>query len=119
MYDAIHDAIPKRPQLTEKSKRNKLPKLYAVWTGALQPEGRRVKISKIYDSWLEVRPITFGVSGAQYISATNNAAGLEHLKYWLENHEQHHAGLKALHRKDGKQYWYKRDQQLKIRKKRT
>ena len=37
VYDAIHDAIPKRPQLTEKSKRNKLPKLYAVWTGALQP----------------------------------------------------------------------------------
>jgi hypothetical protein len=109
VYDAIHEAIPKRPQLTEKSKRNKLPKLYAVWTGALHPEGRRVKISKIYDSWLEVRPIIFRVSGAQYISATNNAAGLEHLKYWLENHEQHHGGLNALHRKDGKQYWFKRN----------
>ena len=46
VYDAIHDAIPKRPQLTEKSKRNKLPKLYAVWTGAFQPEGRRVKLAK-------------------------------------------------------------------------
>ena len=108
MYDAIHDAIPKRPQLTEKSKRNKLPKLYAVWTGAFQPEGRRVKISKIYDSWLEVRPIIFRVSGAQYICATNNAAGREHLKYWLENHEQHHGGLGVLHRRDGKRYWFKR-----------
>ena len=67
VYDAIHEAIPKRPKRTEKSKRNKLPKSYAVWSGVHHPEGRRVKINKNFDSWLEVRPIIFRVSGAQYI----------------------------------------------------
>jgi hypothetical protein len=56
----------------------------------------------------KVQTIIFKVSGAQYISATNNAAGRQHLQYWLNNHEQHHGGLKALHRKDGKEYRFRR-----------
>jgi hypothetical protein len=36
-------------------------------------------------------------------------AGREHLEYWLENHKQHHGGLKALHRKDGKEYFFKKN----------
>ena len=109
VYDAIHDAIPKRPKLTKKSKRNKLPKLYAIWSGARTPEGRLVKINEIFDSWLVVKPIVFKVSGAQYISATNNAAGRKHLKYWLDNHTQHSGGLRVLMRKDGKRFYFNRN----------
>jgi hypothetical protein len=106
VYDAIHDAIPKRPVRTEKSKRNNLPKLYAVWKGATRPEGKAIKLCKIFDSWLEVRPIIFKVSGALYISATNNAAGRRHLESWLANYEQFGGGENALLRGDGKQYFW-------------
>ena len=43
-------------------------------------------------------------SGAQYISATNNAAGLDRLKYWLENHEQHHGNISLGTRKPSKTF---------------
>ena len=50
--------------------------------------------------------MAFGVSGAQYISATNNAAGLRHLKDWLWCHELHplRDREKVSLRKDGIRY---------------
>ena len=50
--------------------------------------------------------MVFGVSGAQYISATNNAAGLRHLKDWLWCHELHplRDREKVSLRKDGMRY---------------
>ena len=67
-----------------------------------------MKIDKIVDSWLEARPMVFKVKGAQLISATNNAAGRKHLELWLANHRQYHGGLRALMRRDGKEYFYKK-----------
>ena len=103
-YEKIHEDIPRRPKTTKKSRLNKLPKLYAVWMGASKPEGRKKMIKRIYDSWLETKPKVFKVSGAEYMAATNNAAGRKHLEYWLQNHFEHHLGNNIHCRRDGKYY---------------
>ena len=86
-----------------------MPKLYAIWTGATRPLGRKVKINKVVDSWIECKPMVFKVSGAQYISATNNAAGRKHLELWLKEHlfmQVLHGNLKTLLKKNGKRYYF-------------
>jgi exonuclease III len=83
-YDNIHANLP-RPRRPPRA-RTKAPKLYAVWTGALHPEGRKVKIDKIFSSWEEMLPVVFKVSGANYCSAPHNAAGRQRLENWLATH---------------------------------
>ena len=98
--------IPRRPERTKENQRNKLPKLYAIWFGAPKPGLRPRRLTTIVDSWIKCKPMVFGVSGAQYISATNNAAGLRHLKDWLWCHELHplRDREKVSLRKDGIRY---------------
>ena len=98
--------IPRRPERTKKNQRNKLPKLYAIWKGAPK-EGLRPKLlKKIVDSWVKCKPMVFKVPGAQYISATNNAAGRRHLEAWLVAHGMYDISEadKVTLRKDGKRY---------------
>ena len=77
-------------------KRNKLPKLYAIWTGATRPEGRKVKIDKIVDNWAEAHAMVFKVAGANYCSATNNAAGRKQLEPWLQIHRDMGSSTRVL-----------------------
>ena len=108
-WTIILDQVPRRPHRTKENQRNNLPKLYAIWTGATRPLGRKVKINKVVDSWIECKPMVFKVSGAQYISATNNAAGRKHLELWLKNHtfmQMLHGNLKTLLKKNGKRYYF-------------
>ena len=50
--------------------------------------------------------MVFKVPGAQYISATNNAAGRRHLEAWLVAHGMYPQSMadKVTLRKDGKRY---------------
>jgi hypothetical protein len=108
-WTIILDQVPRRPHRTKENQRNNLPKLYAIWTGATRPLGRKVKINKVVDSWIECKPMVFKVSGAQYISATNNAAGRKHLELWLKEHtfmQAVHGNLKTLLKKNGKRYYF-------------
>ena len=98
--------IPTRPERILGA--NKLPKLYAIWYGAATPNARPTVVHKIVDSWTECKPMVFKVPGAQYISATNNAAGRTHLKVWLMAHRMYPGsmGIRVTLRKDGKRYHY-------------
>ena len=101
--------IPLRPE--RRLGANKLPKLYAIWYGAATPNARPTLLHKIVDSWTDCKPMVFKVPGAQYISATNNAAGRTHLEAWLMAHQVYPGtmGIRVTLRKDGKRYYYNRD----------
>ena len=53
-------------------------------------------------NWIKTKTIVFKVSGAEYISATNYAAGRKYLEFWLQNHREHPAGRNIHCRRDGK-----------------
>ena len=68
----------------------------------------RIKILDKILPGTECKPMVFKVPGAQYISATNNAAGRTHLKVWLMAHRMYPGsmGIRVTLRKDGKRYHY-------------
>jgi len=91
-YDNILNGLPH----ATRRKKNKKPKLYALWTAALHPGGRKVRIDEIFCGWNVVAPMVQGVGGANYISAKDTSDGRSMLEAWLAMHRDAHGSRTAV-----------------------